>query len=89
LVSDSHPQRDIARGANAEGSLSEVSAGTLTSAVTGTVDGAGVLSLDFKGTAPTYFTGKVDGAIKDEVLSIHFKTATAQACSYTLDLKKE
>jgi len=76
------------RSDTADGQLSEIASGAATSAVTGTVDAAGAVSLDFKGSTADYFTGKVDGAVRDNVLTIDLRSKTVRACSYHFELQK-
>jgi hypothetical protein len=75
------------KGDTFDGQLSEISSGATTSAISGTLDNTGVVSLEFKGSG-THFTGKVDGALKDNVLTIAFRSKAASACNYRFELKK-
>jgi hypothetical protein len=81
----------VLRAGAVEGSLSEVTSGTPTSTIQGTVDATGVVGLDIKanGTSANYFTGKVDGVLTTGSLSLTFKTKTAQACTYAFQLTRE
>jgi len=45
-----------------------------------------VVSLEFKGSDIDYFTSKVDGALKDNVLLVDFRTRTARSCNYQFGL---
>lgn len=74
-------------GSTIEGQLSELS-DKPTSAVTGTVYPNGIISLEFKGSDDKYFTGKVDGTLKDDTLSVSFRSKTPSACRMEFNLKK-
>jgi len=76
------------KGDTIDGQLSEVASGATTSAVAGTVDGAGVVSLQFKASSTDYFTGKVDGALKGNTITLDIRTTTAKACSYHFELTR-
>lgn len=76
------------RGTTIEGALSEVSSGNTTSSISGTMTYSGIGTLDFKGTRPDYFSGRVDGVFKNNVFSIDIKTRVANSCSYHFELKK-
>lgn len=76
------------RGTTIEGALSEASSGNATSAISGTMAYSGVGTLDFKGTRPDYFSGRVDGVFKDNVFTIDIKTKVANSCTYHFELKK-
>lgn len=73
-------------GEAVEGLLSETSAGTPTSKVTGSVSN-GQLALSFTGSGPDYFTGEATGTQTGDNIRIAFKTKTTKACNYTFDLK--
>lgn len=75
------------KGDTFDGQLSEISSGATTSAIAGTLDNTGVVSLEFEGSG-AYFTGKVDGALKDNVVTISFRSKAASACNYRFELKK-
>jgi len=75
-------------GNAAEGEMAENSSGAQTSAIAGTVDNAGVISLDFKGRSDEYFSGKVDATVKNKVMSVDFSSKTARACHYKFELAK-
>jgi hypothetical protein len=74
-------------GSTIEGELSEVG-GKATSTVRGTVYPNGIISMDFKGVDDKYFTGKADGTLKNDTLSIAFRSKAATACNMQFDLKK-
>lgn len=74
-------------GASIEGELSETG-GKATSTVKGTLSPNGIISLDFKGSDDKYFTGKVDGTLKNDTLSIAFRSKATTACNMQFDLKK-
>lgn len=74
-------------GGTLEGQLSEAS-DKPTSKVTGTVYPNGIISLDFKGNDDKYFSGKVDGTLKDNTLSVSFRSKTPSACRMEFNLKK-
>lgn len=76
------------KGDIAEGQLSELSSGATTSTISGTIDNSGVVTLDFKGTSGNYFSGRVDAALKGNLLSLHFRSKTATACNYAFELQK-
>ena len=76
------------RGTAVEGELSEAASGNATSSITGTMDYAGVLTLDFKGTRAEYFSGCVDGALKDNVLTVDIRSKAASSCTYHFQLRK-
>ena len=76
------------RGTTVEGELSEISSGNTTSAISGTVDYAGVAALAFKGTRPDYFSGQADGAFKNDVLTISIHSKAANSGTYHFELKK-
>lgn len=78
----------VLRGTAAEGGLSETSSGATTSAIIGTVDNAGIIALEFKGTGADYFTGKADGALKANVLTMDIRSKAAKACNYHFELQK-
>ncbi|MBS0523157.1 MAG: hypothetical protein JSS04_05930 [Proteobacteria bacterium] len=77
------------KGSAIEGELSEGSGAKATSSVRGTVHPNGVISLDFKGNDDKYFSGKVDGTLKDDMLSVSFRSKAASACRMEFALKKE
>jgi hypothetical protein len=76
------------RGSEFSGELSEIASGAPTSTVTGTLGSNGVASLDVKAGGPEYFGGKIDGALKDNTLSLAFRSRTARACSYRFELQR-
>lgn len=76
------------RGMSFEGQLSELASGAATSTVTGTLDNAGLASFDFTSGNSEYFSGKVDGALKDNTLKLDFRSRTARACSYHFELPR-
>lgn len=76
------------KGTTLEGELSEISNGNTTSSITGTMDYAGVVTLDFKATRPDYFSGRVDGALKNNVLTVDIRSKAASSCTYHFELKK-
>ena len=71
-----------------EGQLSELASGVPTSTVTGMLDNAGLASFDFRSGNSEYFSGKVDGALKDNTLTLDFRSRTARACSYHFELPR-
>ncbi len=76
------------KGDAVDGQLSEIASGATTSAVAGTVDGLGVVSLQFKANSTDYFTGKVDGALKGNTITLDIRTTTAKACTYHFELAR-
>jgi hypothetical protein len=76
------------KGTTVEGSLSEADGGRETSSVKGTMDYAGVMTLDFKGSRDTYFTGRSEAAVRNGILSVGIRTKTSTACTYNFELKK-
>jgi len=75
-------------GNTLEGELSEISGGKSTSTVKGMLYPNGIVSMEFKGSDDKYFTGKVDGTLKDNTLSVAFRSKAASACRMQFDLKK-
>ncbi len=75
-------------GTSIEGQLSEASSGNATSTVSGTITYSGIGTLDFKGTRPDYFNGRVDGVFKNDVFTIDIRSQAANACTYHFELKK-
>jgi hypothetical protein len=75
-------------GNDVTGELSELSSEKKTSDVKGSIFTAGTVSLEFKGSADTYYSGKVDATFKDNMLNVDFKSKAAAACSYHFELKK-
>jgi hypothetical protein len=76
------------RGTTIEGELSEVSSGNATSSISGTMTYSGIGTVDFKGTRPDYFSGRVDGVFKNDVFTIDIKSKSANSCAYHFELKK-
>ena len=76
------------KGDTVDGQLSEVASGATTSAVAGTVDTAGVVSLQFQASSGDYFTGKVDGALKGNTVTLDIRTTTTKACTYHFELAR-
>ena len=74
-------------GSTIEGELSE-GAGPKASAVTGTVYPNGIITLEVKGADDKYFSGKVDGTLKDDTLSVSFRSKAPSACRMEFNLKK-
>jgi PKD repeat protein len=74
-------------GSTIEGQLSEVG-GKPTSSVKGALYPNGIISMEFKGSDDKYFTGKADGTLKNDTLSIAFRSKAATACNMQFDLKK-
>ena len=70
------------------GQFSEIASGAPTSTITATLDNAGLASLEFKSNNSEYFSGKVDGALKDNALTLDFRSRTGRACSYRFDLPR-
>ena len=44
----------------------------------------GIASLDFKASGPDYFGGQADGTLKDNLLSLAFRSRTVRACSASM-----
>jgi hypothetical protein len=76
------------KGDAVEGQLSEAVNGITTSSVVGTLDGAGVVSLQFKGSNNEYFTGKAAGALRGSTITLDVRTASARACNYHFELNR-
>jgi hypothetical protein len=76
------------KGDVVDGQLSEIASGATTSAIAGTVDGSGVVSLQFKASNTDYFKGKVDSALKGNTITLDIRTATAKACTYHFELAR-
>ena len=76
------------RGTAFEGQLSELASGAPTSMVTGTLDNAGLASLEFKSGNSEHFSGRVDGALKANTLTLDFRSRTARACNYRFELPR-
>lgn len=77
------------KGATATGQLSEVSDGAPTSSITGTVNDAGQVALEFKGTKADYITGPADAMIKNGVLLVDLRSKNTSGCTYQFELKKD
>ncbi len=77
------------KGATATGQLSEVSGGAPTSSITGTVNDAGQVALEFKGTKADYITGPADAMIKNGALLVDLRSKNASGCTYQFELKKD
>ena len=72
-----------------EGHLSQVASRVPTSTVTGTLFPTGTVTLEFKrGNHETFFDGKADGTLANDVLSISWTTKTVRACNYKFELRK-
>lgn len=76
------------RGTSVEGALSEANSGQPTSTVTGSMDYAGVMTLDFKGSRDSFFTGRTEAAVRNDILSVSLRTKSSSACTYHFELKK-
>jgi hypothetical protein len=70
--------------------MSELASGAATSTVSGTLDPAGVARLDFRanGDSTEYFSGRVDGDLRDGMLRLAFQSKTARACNYLFELRR-
>lgn len=79
----------VLRGSAVEGELSELASGATTSTIAGAVDGAGAVALELKAANPDHFSGKVDGTLRSNLLTIEIRTKTARACTYSFELRKE
>lgn len=77
------------RGSVVEGELSELASGAATSTIAGTVDGSGAVALELKAANPDHFGGKVEGTLRNNLLTIEIRTKTARACTYAFELRKE
>lgn len=77
------------KGTTAAGQLSEVSGGTPTSSIAGTVNDAGQVALELKGTKAEYITGPADAMIKNGVLLVDLRSKNASGCTYHFELKKK
>lgn len=75
-------------GDRISGELSELASGRATSTVTGVVGPSGVASLEFRSDGADYFSGKVDGAVRGDVLSLAFRSKTPRACHYSFELAR-
>lgn len=78
----------VLKGNEFEGTFSELTSGTPTSNVKGTLMNNGIVELEFKGRNETYFSGKVDGQMKAAVLIVNFRLKAATACNYQFDLPR-
>lgn len=75
-------------GNRVAGELSELANGRTTSTVTGVVDPAGAVSLEFRSDSADHFSGKVDGALRGDVLSLAFQSTAPRACHYSFELAR-
>lgn len=75
-------------GNRISGELSELASGRATSTVTGVVDPAGLASLEFRSDSADHFSGKVDGALRGDVLGLAFQSKTARGCRYAFELAR-
>lgn len=75
-------------GSRAAGELSELASGRATSTVTGVVDPAGAVSLEFRSDSADYFSGRVDGSVRGDVLTLGFASKTPRACHYSFELAR-
>jgi hypothetical protein len=78
----------VLKGNEFEGTFSELTSGTPTSNVKGTLMNNGIVELEFKGRNENYFSGKVDGQLKADKLIVNFRLKAAAACNYQFDLPR-
>lgn len=72
-----------------EGQMSEVADGKPTSEVTGILGINGIADLEFKTKdSDKYFSGKVDGTMKGNTLSVSMRSRAKGNCSYQFELQK-
>ncbi len=76
------------RGTTVAGTFSEVSSGATTANVTGTIDGAGTLQLDFQGSNPEYYSGRAEGLLRNGTLNLMVKTKAGRGCGYNFELSR-
>jgi hypothetical protein len=75
-------------GTEVAGTLSEVSSGAPTGAVTGEVDRAGQLTLNVKSANPTQVNGTFRGDMAGGMLNVAMKNKEASVCNHQFALEK-